>query len=115
MIIPVSPNWAYNGTSGSVSRVSDDAAVALRSLSEVLSEVNEPQLASSFRRLATKLEAAQTPNDRRSVAGEGLAYFRGMNSLSDLVITNQGKPDVKVNRRVDELRKRAYALLVQQL
>ena len=63
--------------------------------------------------MATKLEAAQTPDDRRSVAGEGLAYFCGMNSVNDLVIMHHGKPDVAANRRLDERRRRVYALLVQ--
>lgn len=98
-----------------MSRASDDAAVALRLFSEVLAEIEEPQLASSFRRLAMRFETAQTPDDRRSLAGEGLAYFRGMNSLNDLVAMPDGKPDAAANRRLDEHRRRAYALLVQQL
>lgn len=94
---------------------SRDTAQALRSLSEVLVDLNEPQLASSFRRLAARFESAQTAEDRRSVAGEALAYFRGMSSLNDLVIMHDGKPDVSANRRLDAIRRRTYDLLLQEL
>ena len=95
--------------------LSRDTAQALRSLSEVLADLDEPQLASSFRRLTARFEAAQTAEDRRSVAGEALGYFRGMSSLNDLVIMHDGKPDVPANRRVDALRRRTYELLLQEL
>lgn len=94
---------------------SDRAVAALRSLSDVLSDINEPQLASSFRRLAASFEVAKTADERRSGAVEGLAYFRGMNSLNDLVITNGGTPDVAANRRLEECRRQAYELLILEL
>lgn len=95
--------------------LSDQVVAALRSLSDVLSEINELPLASSFRRLASRFETAKTADERRSVVIEGLAYFRGMNSLNDLVITNGGKPDVEANRRLEECRRQAYELLILEL
>ena len=94
---------------------SGDTAQALRSLSEVLADLNEPQLASSFRRLAARFESAQTAEEHRSVAGEALGYFLGMSSLNDLVIMHDGKLDVLANRRLDALRRRTYELLLQEL
>lgn len=94
---------------------SRDTPQALRSLSAVLVDLNEPQLASSFRRLAIRFESAQTAEDRRGVRGEALAYFRGMNSLNDLVITHDGKPDVPANRRLDAIRRQVYDLLLQEV
>lgn len=92
-----------------------ETAETLRSLSEALADLNEPRLASSFRRLAARFESAQTAEDRRSVAGEVLGYFRGMSSLNDLVIMHDGKLDVPANRRLDAIRRRTYELLLQEL
>mgnify|MGYP005796335703 FL=1 len=88
---------------------------ALWPLGELLIEFNEPQLALSFHRLATRFDAAHTAADRRGLAGEGLAYFHGMTSLNDLVIMNNARPDVAANRELDERRQRVYELLTQQL
>lgn len=97
------------------SESNNDVAGALWSLGELLVELNEPQLAKSFQRLATRFDAAHTAADRRGLAGEALAYFRGMTSLNDLVIMDNGRTDVAANRELDERRQRVYELLTQQL
>jgi len=95
--------------------IGNELETALQEFSEVLAEVGEPGFASAMSRLRSALQNAETPEERRPILSQGLAFFGGMNSLNDVVIMQGSKPDIEANRRVDRLRTRVYDLLVEQL
>ena len=95
--------------------VDNQVELALKELGNLLNEVGEAEFASSMSRLRAGIQYAETVEERRTIVGQGLSFFGGMNSFNDLVIMRNGKADIDANRRLDTLRTRVYELLTQLL
>lgn len=82
-----------------------DLEAILQEMATILTQSNEPRWAANLTGLAEALaDTTDQREARQSVAREGLRLFGGMGSLNDLVLYPQGKLDIELNNRFDELR-----------
>lgn len=92
-----------------------ETAQTLRELGDFLHSLRVKQLGSSFADLAIAFESAETPEERRRIAEQGLVYFSQENGLNYLVITRNGTADTEANQDLDTLRLIVRKLLERHL